>query len=56
MKQETLDTAQKYNCFDSVSIYPCALGVPGGFDARVQMLDYDGRDYELQVLLQVATV
>lgn len=53
IKNETLETAQLYNCFDSVSIYPCALGVPEGFDARVQMMEYDGRDYEREILLQV---
>jgi len=45
--------ADYYNQFDSISIAPPALGVPGGFDARVQMMEFDGLDFEQNVLVQV---
>jgi hypothetical protein len=51
--QEYREAAEYYNRFDSVAIAPPALGVPGGFDARVQMLEFDGRDCERSVLIQV---
>jgi hypothetical protein len=53
LKTEVAEVADDYDCFDSVSVYPCALGVPDGFDARVQMMEYDKVDPELTVLLQV---
>ena len=34
----------KYAAFESVSIYPPALGVPDGFDARIQMMRRDSFD------------
>ena len=51
--QEYRDAAEYYDRFDSVAIAPPALGVPGGFDARVQMMEFDGRDCERTVLIQV---
>lgn len=53
LKNEVAQVADEYDRFDSVSVYPCALGVPDGFDARVQMMEYGGLDPELAVLLQV---
>jgi len=34
----------KYKAYESVSIYPPALGVPDGFDARIQMMRHDSLD------------
>ena len=34
----------KYAAYESVSIYPPALGVPDGFDARIQMIRHDSLD------------
>ncbi|MEM7397098.1 MAG: hypothetical protein AAF492_32645, partial [Verrucomicrobiota bacterium] len=53
LEQEIQTTAERYNAFDSVGIAPPALGVPDGFDARVQMMDIDGVEKEKAVLLQV---
>lgn len=53
LREETEEACQRYEVFDSVSISPCALGVPDGFDARVQMMEYDGVDYERLVFLLV---
>ncbi len=50
---ESQDLAVRYDCFDSVSVSPPALGVPDGFDLRVQMIDYDGYDTERSVVLRV---
>jgi len=50
---DELVLARTYDCFDSVSIAPPALGVPEGFDVRVQMLEYDGKDCMKSVLLCV---
>ena len=50
---EYQEAAEYYNRFDSVAIAPPALGVPGGFDARVQMMEFGGRDCERTVLIQI---
>lgn len=42
-----------YNYYDSVSVAPPALGVPDGFDVRVQMMEYDDIDLEEAVLMCV---
>ncbi len=44
-----LDTA--YERYSSVAVAPCALGVPEGFDVRLQMMEYDGLDPERCLLL-----
>ena len=43
----------RYNLFDSVSIAPPALGIPGGFDARVQMMEFDGVEPARAVFLNI---
>ena len=53
LKAESKRIAQEYDRFDSCSIAPPALGVPGGFDVRVQMIEYDGLDIRKSVLLRV---
>jgi DNA-binding MarR family transcriptional regulator len=45
--------ADYYDQFESVAIAPPALGVPGGFDVRVQMMEYDEVDIEATLLLQI---
>ncbi|VGO16493.1 hypothetical protein PDESU_05084 [Pontiella desulfatans] len=42
--------AATYEKFASVSVAPCALGVPDGFDVRLQMMEFDGLDPERCVL------
>jgi hypothetical protein len=53
LKSRFTRDADYYNQFDSVSITPPALGVPGGFDVRVQMMEYDKVDIEATLLLQI---
>ena len=53
INQEIANLMDKYDYFDSVSVSPPALGVPDGFDARVQMMEYDGIDIERAVFLCV---
>jgi hypothetical protein len=50
---EYQSAADYYNQFDSVSIAPPGLGVPDGFDARVQMMEYDGLDCERTLVIQI---
>jgi len=52
-KQACLNVTKQYDCFDSCSIAPPALGVPGGFDVRVQMMEFDKKDIGESVLLRV---
>lgn len=52
-KKDRLEVAELYDCYDSCSIAPAALGTPGGFDVRVQMIEYDGKDIGESVLLRV---
>ena len=53
LEEQFARDADYYNHFDSVSIAPPALGVPGGFDARVQMMEYDKVDMEATLLVQI---
>lgn len=53
LKDRFCRDADHYDQFDSVSIAPPALGVPGGFDVRVQMMEYDQVDCETTLLLQI---
>jgi hypothetical protein len=41
LKEEARALREKYDRFSSVSAYPPALGVPDGFDARIQMMRAD---------------
>jgi len=52
-KKVCLDLAEQYDCYDSCAIAPPALGVPGGFDVRVQMIEFDGKDIGESVLLRI---
>lgn len=42
-----------YERFGSVAIAPCALGVPDGFDVRLQMMEFDDLDIERCALLNL---
>ncbi|NQV34043.1 MAG: hypothetical protein HQ515_15225 [Phycisphaeraceae bacterium] len=53
LTEEVEQACVRYDVYDSVSVWPCALGVPDGFDARIQMMEYDEVDYERQVFLLV---
>ena len=53
LTQEAEEAFQRYDVFESVSISPCALGVPDGFDARIQMMEYEGVNHERLVYLLV---
>jgi hypothetical protein len=53
LKEESQSLAYKYDKYDSVSVSPVALGIPDGFDVRVQMMEFDGLDCERSVLLRV---
>ncbi len=53
LTEEAEQACGRYDVYDSVSVWPCALGVPDGFDARIQMMEYDRIDYERQVFLLV---
>ncbi len=53
VNEEIENIMNTYNYFDSVSISPPALGVPEGFDVRVQMMEYDRIDVERAVFLCV---
>jgi len=53
LTQEAEQACARYDVYESVSIAPCALGVPDGFDARVQMMEYDEINYERLVCLLV---
>jgi hypothetical protein len=53
LNAESQDLSLRYDLFDSVGIAPPALGVPDGFDARVQMMEFDGLKCERSVLLRV---
>ena len=52
-KQLIDETIETYKFYDSVDAAEPALGVPDGFDVRVQMMEYDQQDYELRVILCV---
>ena len=53
LEKEIEKLFDRYDRFDSVGIAPPALGVPDGFDARVQMMEFDGADCERSVFLQI---
>ncbi len=53
LKDQFTRDADYYNQFDAVSVTPAALGVPDGFDVRVQMMEYDGADCQAVLLLQI---
>jgi len=53
LKKESAAIAEKYDSFDSVAVAPPALGVPDGFDVRIQMMELDGVQYERAVLLRI---
>ena len=42
-----------YDQFASVAVAPCALGVPDGFDVRLQMMELDGLDLERCILAEL---
>ena len=44
---------EQYDIYDSVAAHPAGLGVPDGFDARVQMMQLDGIDTERAMVLCV---
>lgn len=47
------ELAVAYEKYASVAVAPCALGVPDGFDVRLQMMELDGLDPERCVLTQL---
>lgn len=51
MKEEASALRKKYDRFGSVSAYPPALGVPDGFDARIQMMRADNVKVNRSVFL-----
>lgn len=53
LKRDSHEIQEIYDKYDSVSVAPPALGVPDGFDVRVQMIEFDGLDCERSVLLRV---
>ena len=53
LNEASLLIEQQYDLFDSVGIAPPALGIPDGFDARVQMMEYERMDCERSVLLRI---
>jgi hypothetical protein len=53
LKEESRQIASDYDKYDSVSICPVALGIPDGFDVRVQMMEFDGLNFERSVLISV---
>ena len=52
-KETAREIAQVYDRYDSCSIAPPALGIPGGFDVRVQMMELDNKNLSESVLLRV---
>ena len=53
LRSQLTRDADYYNQFDSVSITPPALGVPGGFDVRVQLMEFNEVDIQATLLLQI---
>lgn len=47
------EIAGNYDRYDSCSITPPALGIPGGFDVRVQMMELDGLNLSESILARV---
>ena len=52
-KNAAREIAEVYDCYESCSIAPPALGIPGGFDVRVQMMELDGKNLSESILLRV---
>lgn len=52
LKEESCRIANDYDKYDSVSVCPVAMGIPDGFDVRVQMMEFDGLDIERSVLIR----
>lgn len=52
-KNTAKEVAEHYDRYDSCSIAPPALGIPGGFDVRVQMMEIEGKNIPESVLLRV---
>ena len=53
LKEKSCQIANEYDKYDSVSICPVALGIPDGFDVRIQMMEFDGLNIERSVLIRV---
>jgi DNA-binding MarR family transcriptional regulator len=53
LDEEAARLGREYDLFDSVGIAPPALGIPDGFDVRVQMMSYNDIDCPRSVLLRV---
>ena len=51
LRKEAADLVAAYEKYASVSVAPCTLGVPDGFDVRLQMMEFDGLDPERCVLI-----
>ena len=52
-KTTAREIAEEYDRYNSCSIAPPALGIPGGFDVRVQMMELDGKNLSESILLRV---
>lgn len=53
LRLEAEELAARYEKYASVSVAPCALGVPDGFDVRLQMMEFDGLDPERCALVNL---
>jgi len=53
LKEDSRQIAHDYDKYDSVSVCPVALGIPDGFDVRVQMMEFDGLDFERSIVIRV---
>lgn len=51
LQEEAAELTRRYEGFASVSLHPPALGVPNGFDVRLQMMEQDGVDPERGIFL-----
>ena len=51
LRDEAAGLVATYEKYASVSVAPCTLGVPDGFDVRLQMMEFDGLDPERCVLI-----
>lgn len=53
LRLDAAERAATYEKYASVSVAPCALGVPDGFDIRLQMMEFDGLDPQRCVLVDL---
>lgn len=53
LQQEAIALQRKYDRYSSVSVAPCTLGIPDGFDVRLQMMEFDGLAPEWCLLVQM---